>query len=613
MVSKRLVMDFAEDLGKIDENIMIRNYYCQQAVKIKKDVYNHIVTLLTMCVNKELKIFLEDKDEDVSVEMYPKRVMEIYNDVLGAYKNENLKVVNNRRVSQNERVTFLKYLNYMVKCLLSGVKYIEKTDDKWTLADKRNEWNTRYRREERVRDYMKSVIAKNTDFTKFTINHCIEIPYMYVLAWDLPNLFVYFNDKKSREQSKENNSYIENLRRNTSIELRFISKNLLDILIHGKQRDEKKLVKDSLNSPIEFYSEVNYVGLLPTISFVEKVDYDNDLEEKQKIRDKVIPYVKKKVLKRRPLLPMESNIGRYKPEKATEFMVSLMTEENKTKDYQESDIKKFINCMSELNCKLQCWVAQDKVKLYSIKNKGNVISYLRCIFDAVNNDPRRNTIENRNDYIGKIVDKIAKKWDRKNLKNEKVINNKPETYIRYAYFSVLKFARNWNEHALIKKVSIQFCVFLYLISIRYLIEINSLNSEDFREYLFLESKLFKFLAEPRKKYEDISLEELKIEYLTLYKNVNRKAFENNNRKWASDLDYPMSKMERKPRQVLNIAGHEHSKIGNEMSENEIFLTFWLTIHMGENNALNKVERSDINIIEILERTYEYQKKSKLLK
>lgn len=609
MVNKRLIMDFAQDLGQFNENIRIRNYYCRQSAKINEDVYNHIVTLLTMCINKELQILLEEKDDDISVEMYPKRVMEIYDEVLKVYKNENLKAINNERIPIIEKDTFLNYLNYMVECLLSGIKYIEKTDDKWTLSDKKNEWNTRYRREERVRDCMKRLIAKDTDFAKFTINHCIETPYMYVLAWDLPNLFVYFNDRKSKE---ENNSYVEYLRRNTSIELRFISENLLDILLHGKQRDEEKWEKDSPNSPIEFHPEVNYVGLLPTISFVENVDYNNDLEEKQKVRPKVIPYVKKEVLKRRPLLPMESNMGRYKPEKATEFMVSFMTEENKTKDYQESDIKKFIDCMSELNGKLQSWILQDKVKLYGIKDEVTAVAYLRSIFDQVNSDPRRNTVSSKNSYINSIVNIIAKQWDR--INKEEVENNK--SYIRYAYFSVLKLSRNWESHSEIRsfqKKSIQFCVFLYLISIRYMIEVDSLNSEDFREYLFLESKLFKFLGKQGKKYEDISLEELEAEYQRLYKNVDRKAFKNDDRKWARKREYPKSEIEQKPHQVLNVAGYDCSKIKSGMSENEIFLTFWLSIHMGKNNTLKKIDKSDINIIEILERTYEYQKRSELLK
>ena len=613
MDSKRMVMDFAEDLGKFNESTLIRNYYYHKSVKIEEDIYNHIVILLTMCVNKELQILLEDKDDDISVEIYPKRVMEIYDEILEAYVNQNLKVINNGKIAQNEKDIFLKYLNHMVKCLLSGIKYIEKKDDEWTLIDKTNEWNTRYRREERIRDYMKRVIAKNENFAGFTIDHCIEIPYMYVLAWDLPKLFVHFKDKTNLQID----SYIENLRRNTSIELRFISENLLDILIHGKQMDEEKWEEGSSNCPIRFRPEVNYVGLLPTISFVEKVDYNNDLYNKQDYfiakKKHIVPCVKKEVLKRRPLLPMESNIGIYKPERAMEFMVSLMTEENKTKDYQEMDILYFRDCVADICYKLLCWIGQDKIKLYGIENKSDAKAYLREIFDAVNNDPRKNTSENRKDYIKKVVNIIDKKWEDSNLKPMRPNNYEPDTYIRYAYFSVLKLTRNWDHHDLIQEVSMQFCVFLYLISMRYVVEINSLNREDLREYIFLESKLFKLLENQNKRYnyDDMDLEELNNEYGMLYENVNCRAFKNGDKRWANR--FPKNEKERKPHQVLNTAGYTDSEIRKEMSEKEIFLSFWLSIHMGENNRPQKVDKRNINIIEILECTYEYQKNSKLLK
>jgi len=51
-----------------------------------------------------------------------------------------------------------------------------------------------------------------------------------------------------------------------------------------------------------------------------------------------------------------------------------------------------------------------------------------------------------------------------------------------------------------------------------------------------------------------------------------------------------------------------------MTENEIYLTFWLTIHMGKKqNQIIKLSKStDKNIFILLTDIYEYQKKSFLL-
>ena len=158
MSDKKLVMNLAEDINAMLEKKQVREYYVERAMTITEDVFNHIVILLTMCVNKELQLAFDDTD-DVSVEQYPQRVKEIYDGILSLYQKKNSDIINKIHIPENETIFFLKYLNKMVRCLLSGIRYIfKKEGEKWDLVDARNEQNSRYRREERIRDEMKSLI-----------------------------------------------------------------------------------------------------------------------------------------------------------------------------------------------------------------------------------------------------------------------------------------------------------------------------------------------------------------------------------------------------------------------------------------------------------------------
>lgn len=236
MSNSRMIMNFAEDLNDISSRAAIHTYYTDQTAAIHEDIFNHVVILLTMCINKEMKIALSE-DDAVSVEEYPGRLQEIYSEILKKYNHMNANIMSVLEISEQDKKSFQEYLNYMVQCLLSGIQYIEKKeDDEWYQCDEFNEWNTRYRREERIRDYMKGLISKERKYTKFTMQKHIEIPYMYVLAWDLPTLFRTFNDAPIIQ---DNTSYLCNLRNNTSIALKYISDNLLDILMNGEQIDRE--------------------------------------------------------------------------------------------------------------------------------------------------------------------------------------------------------------------------------------------------------------------------------------------------------------------------------------------------------------------------------------
>ena len=628
MADNKLVMEFAEDINEFAEKEFIRKYYVNQSKKIMEDVFNHVVILLTMCVNRELQLALDVEDDNVSVEEYPEKIAEIYNEILTVYQKKNMEVIDKICIPADESTPFLEYLNCMVVCLLSGVRYIFKKEGmRFGLDDKINEWNTRYRREERIRDNMKAMFAKDYPYAKYTVTHNIEIPYMYVLAWDLRSVYKYFNEDpteyKKELTEQEKNSYVANVRQNTNAELRHISNSLLDILLHGEQYDKEKEEDASPNAAIRFLKKIDYTSLLPTIAIRKRVKYGHDLDESvtgfEYSPGHIIPYIKKDILKKRPLLPMELDENEYKPLKAFEFMIGLMCEENKTRDYLNSDIVYLRDNIVTICERLLDWIWNKNMD-FTTEEKESVEKYLISIIKSANNVPRKNRKEIRENYLKNLTREIADEWDKRKLNDEKLSDGNSEAYIRYAYFSVLKLTRNWFAHKAMENVSMSFTVFLFLISIRYLIDLDKLDVEYNREFINMESKLFKLLNKNAVKYDSINLAELDGEYVKLQENVRSKAFKDEDYSWFTH--FPPKKVEndsyaciqRCPHQVLTAAGHSKSAIRDTMSEDEIFLTFWLTIHMGNNNTPKKIENSrDIDLLEILERTYEYQKKSSLLK
>lgn len=125
MSNSRMIMNFAEDLNDISSRAAIHTYYTDQTAAIHEDIFNHVVILLTMCINKEMKIALSE-DDAVSVEEYPGRLQEIYSETLKKYNHMNANIMSVLEISEQDKKSFQEYLNYMVQCLLSGIQYIEK-------------------------------------------------------------------------------------------------------------------------------------------------------------------------------------------------------------------------------------------------------------------------------------------------------------------------------------------------------------------------------------------------------------------------------------------------------------------------------------------------------
>ena len=528
----------------------ISSYYHSNAPLQMENVCNRVVILLTMCVNKELSIILANTD--VSEKDYFIFLKKTYTEVCLKYQNINKRIITKLEIDISKQKEFLEYLNYFVVCLLSGIKYIEKKkDEKWHQYDEQNEWNTRFRREERVRDYMKGLISNNGKFTKFTLKNKIEIPYMYVLAWDLTPLFKKFFD--TYEPYGDNDqSYYGNLCRNTSIELRYISDNLLDILIYGQQTDKERFSETSPDKLLKIYKTITFKKLLPTICFGERVNYNHDLlnPDGDIIAKKThqLPFIKKEILQSIPLLPMQVDKEIYNPEKSTRMMLDLLKEKNKTKDYLESDILYLKNSIVNFCELLLDWVWETEINFLRI-DIAKTEEYFINIIKFAKTLPRNDNPESKETYLKSLLSVIAKMWDTTQLNNIEVIDGKPKTYILYACFSVLKLTRNWNEHNLIHDVSFTFVAFAFIISLRYIFDIDKLCTEMRNNYLYEEEKFFRFFKESPLDYSEYNISEIEKEYKLLYNNVSQSAFYNNHN-WAQKK-FPETDWPGDPHQVLS--------------------------------------------------------------
>ena len=236
--NRSIILHFAEEINAINDLAGIERSYLKNSKNLDKDICNMQVTLLTMCVNREIRISL-DKNEDVK--KFCSDIKHKYNKV-----NRNIvKDIKSSELSKKEKYIFERYLNKIVGCLLSGIKHEELNS---------------YEREERVRDNMKGLITHNVADIKCTIEQGIEIPYMYILAWDLPNLYIdmgkkHFDYSKLKFLSKEkveelnNASYIRKLHSNIIDYYSHISDNMIDILLHNEldADDEKKKFENMID------------------------------------------------------------------------------------------------------------------------------------------------------------------------------------------------------------------------------------------------------------------------------------------------------------------------------------------------------------------------------
>ena len=114
---------------------------------------------------------------------------------------------------------------------------------------------------------MKEAVTEDTEVRSFTREYKIELPYMYVLAWDLPNLLEQYDDRNKKIEHQK--SYTELLPGNTRIHLNYLSKIMLDVLLNEYFSHPTRLDSRS-NKIIKIKKAISFSELLPTIEDVEK-------------------------------------------------------------------------------------------------------------------------------------------------------------------------------------------------------------------------------------------------------------------------------------------------------------------------------------------------------
>lgn len=627
--ANQFLYDAANELNALCKAKEIHRFYSNVVEYIDNDIHNNVVLLLTMCVNRELYLSLNDRAiEDVDL---PVHVNKLCENIISHYDVINKRLVSKLKITDSEE--FLMYLGKYVRSLLVGVDYVNEKRKYHTKYEQlENGANGKYRREERVRDSMKILIMPDIELGKYTIEHGIKAPYMYVLAWDLVAAFRHYDYKIEFEKEKE--LYVANVKHNSSVMVSYLSQDLLDILIDPNvvKDNEKEIVfdkkaneKSGLRCVVGRPKSVNFTYLLPSISCLRNENKMSEFDLLRKI----------------PLLPYEEKDMKPVMKQAMKITIKALQAENEVKqfalDAQIEELSKKLNAMCGFLLELLKGRSDYddilNLKMLSGKEKKDVVEYLERVKSEVDDLPRTNTLQSNQNYIERVAERVIEFWSdafknyhipdvKKNMRDKDV-----EQYLDWAYSSVLRLSRNWKSHLLIKGYDITFLAFIFLISLRRLVKFPKSDLEPrktkkyrelSREYGTLEMKLINMLADREVSYEKVNEEILKAKYVLLHKNVLKKSigtsvtYNKSFPNWC--YHYPRVNEKVCGYQVIATAGNEDSQTNKSVTFSEIYLVFWLTAHFGEGKAycdLSK-ETMDENLIAILEMVYQYQDSSMFL-
>ena len=632
------IKQYAKELNVISDVADIHKFYISRSQEKRSDIRNIQVTLMTMCVNREIRVIL-DKKIDADVTEYPNILKEIYASILDKYTELNSDVIKSYKsgvMNEEESVEFEDYLDKMVKLLLSGIKYIEKKKNVSGYIDKKNHLNQQCAREERIRDNMKRYVTSEKKYREYTIRYGIEVPYMYILAWDLPNLWNVIEEGKkfdysqllfeSEEKAKEleKNSYIHNLHGNIIYYFRYISDSMINILLHGWEWDE---YSKNDAKPIFLPEKISYEGLLPTIKYREIKETYRDCSHIKD--DKGVYYIKKEALNKIPLLPYCIN-GKYEPERVLDMLMKFIRKENELKEYNLSqDIMSLSDSIMSICDFLQECIKVNlndckflRIKKDEIEGKDNIeekINRVKLYLEDVRWNalclPRNDNEINRQQYIDNIVNSIVKIGD--NIPKELINRNDK---VQYAYFSALKHARNWNAHLGDNQhYNIRYLVFIFAVAISFILDEHEFSKgKIYHEYEGKEAELFDLVSGDLKEYKEIDEKTIAFEYEELKKAVFNMRKELNNDEQRKSIDKDLGKKGEEeyitPHDLFKAMGDEDSKFAGKMTQADVAASFWLTIHMNSMTEL-EVVKQDFgddkfdNLKKLLENAYILQKDS----
>ncbi len=114
--------------------------------------YNYAVTIFVMHLNKLISIYMNNIQETDDAK-YSGIIKNTFNNI-NDYCNKLIEEIR-KKIELNSTEDLNIYINYLTKVkdnILKSINYYEPKEEYYESELRENEWNTRYRREERIRD-----------------------------------------------------------------------------------------------------------------------------------------------------------------------------------------------------------------------------------------------------------------------------------------------------------------------------------------------------------------------------------------------------------------------------------------------------------------------------
>ncbi|MCW6107825.1 hypothetical protein [Clostridium sporogenes] len=322
-VKKRKRYKFNKPMRKLEDFLVLAQKMIKANIEEETDIFllacrtkdfNLIVTLWVIWANKNISSFLTNyKKEDTE------KIIFKWNKQGWIEHTKSFKIEFKNNVDEkcDEIVNELKEYNIQLNSINVLGKYIKKFAE-WILNSSLK-YDGIFERNESIYDYMRAITSRSMlrknikkdyweeyeDYYLFTLHYEIEVPYIFILAWNIEDIYVKerFNTNifnKGREKNNVNMCY-KCLKKvsNTMLEV-LLGNSIFSECLEGEVRGTR--IKDNEQKPIiTREGNVNLSGYLPYIQC-------ND----QNIREYTDTYnkmVSKEVLTMLPMTPIKIRGG----------------------------------------------------------------------------------------------------------------------------------------------------------------------------------------------------------------------------------------------------------------------------------------------------------------
>lgn len=312
-VKKRKIYKFLKPMNKLEDFLFMANKLINSNIQEERSVFllaantkdfNLIINIWVMWVNKKTLDFFINHKKEYEKEFNKKEWLK----QVEGFKAE---LISNANKRCGEIINELKKYNIEQSSLNDFDGYV-KLFTKW-LLNASLKYNGIFERNESIYDCMRlitdiSMLKKNIEdkyheeyiyCNKFTLKYEIEIPYLYVLAWNIEALYT---NERIGVLSKEQERNIKNICYEC---LMHVSKTTLEILVENPIFSAR-LDKTTLASTIKSEQEVPLINQLGSVDFSRYLPSLSCSKERIKeyigIKNKIVA---KEVLKKIPMTPLD--------------------------------------------------------------------------------------------------------------------------------------------------------------------------------------------------------------------------------------------------------------------------------------------------------------------